>query len=252
MLWSKTSDTRALINNVSFGDIQHLGMSCTEQGPSVSFLYDLCLLTADTGANLTVVEILFQGPSNAAVLRCGQFLHYVRALRARPRLRRVAIILTGYSFTLSADDVEDLAMSWPRLEVLHLSFKLYYYLPGSIANFQHTLPLLCQRCPDLRFLHLPGLATYPGQNMFILPDMLDSHLLHISSDALVLRYHPIDIAFALCAAFPRLVRLGLPGVGGDSWHALSQLLSAFIQKDYAFLLEHTANFMRAGVYVELP
>lgn len=251
ILWNGLSSTRALVDNVPFDNIQHLGMSCVQQPPSVSFLYNMCLLAENTGVNLTVVEIILQGPSAAKPLRCGQFLHYIRDLRARRHLRRLAIILTGYSFILSADDVESIAKSWPKLQVLHLSFTLYYHFPASMANFQQTIPLVCARCPNLSFLHLPGLAARPGQSVFFLQDMPDSKLQHLSSDVLIISYNPIDIAFALCAAFPRLAQLGLPGANGQ-WLALHQLLCAFIHKDHTFILEHTTAFLRSGVYEGLP
>ncbi len=116
-----------------------------------------------------------------------------------------------------------------------------------LPNMQYILPLITEQCPDLAFLHLPGIATLPNSGLFGLPARPSSNLRHISSDLMAIQHSPLDVAVALYTAFPKLAQLGPPG-GDSDWVELHALVSAFRNLNYPVLLEHILQYMHGGVY----
>ncbi|KAI0352292.1 hypothetical protein OH77DRAFT_813944 [Trametes cingulata] len=248
LFWNMDSHVQSIVQDVSFPHLQELSITSTH--PSHTFLADVRFLSLQTSSSLTTISV-------CSMLRLwpplnGQdFSAIVSPLLARRNLRQVSFALPGYSFLLCPSDLEDMAASWPHLEALHLSFRLSSC--NTLPNIQYILPSLTLKCPQLRFLHLPGLATYPSSSRttYIIPARPDSSLAHLSSDTFVLQNDALDVAAALAVAFPSLRQLGPPGVPSP-WAVLHNLINAIRNDNQLAILQHVVMSMQEGIYQKSP
>ncbi|KAI0628279.1 hypothetical protein C8Q77DRAFT_1162285 [Trametes polyzona] len=250
LLWTPDSEIDAVLDHVSLGHLEELCLSWVPHYPSTLFLSDAFQFQLNTAESLIVLEISMAHRGSADIYG-GQFNDFIEPLISRQRLKRVTIVLPGYSFRFSARDIGVLALAWPNLEVLNLSFTLSSY--ERLPNLQRIVPFLCFHCPRLEYLHLPGLATVPGEGIYAIPHFANSHLRHLSSDRLSLQHSLIDVALALGEAFPCLSSLGPHTVEeGSPWSGLHDVLTAHRTGSVDILLHHVAVGMQLGRYPVCP
>ncbi|KAH9850402.1 hypothetical protein C2E23DRAFT_735192 [Lenzites betulinus] len=248
LLWTQTSDFRNLPQNVSLRALETLIIRSLDYAAS-TFVPQITQLAFATTECLTTVE-LFSVDHGSAAMNCGEFIHFIHPLLSRPQLRSLSAVLNGYSFAFSAGDLDTIASAWPALEMLNISVGLE--LVDRLPNLQHVLYVLCKRCPRLSYLHLPGLATPPGEGAISIPRFPTSPLYHISSDVFVRQHNMMDLVYALQRSFPCLMELGPSGVTTSSWTELQELLLLQRSRDLTSIMEHTATSLRNGTYTQVP
>ncbi|KAJ8475482.1 hypothetical protein ONZ51_g6527 [Trametes cubensis] len=206
LLWGLETRATDIVSVMKLDKLQHLTIH-TNRRLGRQFISDMTYLTSNTSANLRTVEIVsYRRPSHSTVI--GSFVEAFGPLLHRHGLQEVRIELQPYNFSLCASDLTRLSTAWPLLEKLHISFKLRH---GDIMPTLHyALINFSRSCAQLRYLHLPGIATGirldPTQMVF--PSFPASKLEHVSSDYLQCTHSTFDIAAALYTAFPRLSQAG--------------------------------------------
>ncbi|KAH9848280.1 hypothetical protein C2E23DRAFT_739951 [Lenzites betulinus] len=248
LLWTQGSDYHDIPEYVSFQTLETLLVRSLDQATS-SFIPAITQLAFATTENLTTVE-LFSIDHGTAPIYCGEFIRFIFPLVSRRHLHSLTVILHGYTFDLSAMDIDVIAGAWPGLEMLNISVSLLS--EEKLPDLHHVLRVLCKRCPRLLYLHLPGLATPPGEGAIPIPRFPSSRLYHISSDVFAIQHNPMDLVYALQWSFPRLMELGPPASSTTPWAELQQLLHFQRCRDFASILEHTSWCLRNQTYAQLP
>lgn len=243
------TDLNVVASILDFGQLRELAVMVYHH-LGQKFLYDMYQLASRTPSNLTRIEVFSLGDTVAPLAPNTRLIDTFKPLLGRRSLQNVTLVLSGYRFNFCPLDLLIFARSWPDLRHLNLSFSLLNY--ATLPNLAYSLPAICQLCPRLEFLHVPALATTFATGPFHIPTFPNSVIEHISSDIALFKHSPLDIAWSLQHAFPRLKQVGAPSDDSTGWQEVSDNVRALKDEDYATIFEHIAKSIRAGAYHPLP